>query len=245
MLRNIPMSIAISIAALFVMASDPAFSRNASYEYVKNSEGQRIGVVYAYGTKGLVGELAIHRDTRHFLFVRCGTREKRWGQKYMKRYDRNCRRQLAPWPKNIVEFVQVEHGPVILDGPPETCGMCIELPFQMLELPDGVEVLPSDLDSILGEQGPPIRSPMTDPPFDPMFEDPVRPGNEGEYPFDPRIDTIPSYPGRLDDEYEFLFERFLFEPGTMLEGPGTMLEGTPVPGGAPPGGGMPGGGFGP
>ena len=98
---------------------------------------------------------------------------------------------------------------------------------------DGVEVLPSDLDSILGEQGPPIRLPMTDPPFDPMFEDPVRPGNGGEYPFDPRIDPIPSYPGRLDDEYEFLFE------------PGTMLEGTPVPGGAPPGGGMPGGGFGP
>ena len=258
MLRGAPISIAVSIAALFVMSSDPAFSRNADYEYVKNFEGRRIGMVYEHRSEGLIGELAIHLETGYFLFVRCKTGEKRWGQQHMRRHDRNCEGHFAPWPANIMTHIaQVEHLRVGLDGPPETCGICIEHEFRMFELPDGVEVIPPGADSILGDRGPPIQLPMTDPPFDPpILPFDLAPGMPGPFDPPPRIpspfdttpgipspfDTTPGMPSPLDPTFGLpdMFDPAPGAPDVFVPAPGM-----PGPGGAPSGGGMPGGGPGP
>ena len=97
MLKNVLTLIAISIATLFGMLPDSAFPESADFEYVKDPEGRRLGMAYDEGDgKIYVGELA-KLKSGGYLFVRCGSGEKRLDEKRMKRHNRNCRGQFVPW----------------------------------------------------------------------------------------------------------------------------------------------------
>lgn len=228
MLKNSLTSAAVSIMVFFGLSSGSAFAKNADYIFITNSEGLRLGMTYKYHRADYEGELAIHLETGYFLFIRCKGGEKKQGSEFMRRRDRNCSSQIAPWPSNIVEFAQARHIKVNLDAAPRNCGICLESPFLAFDLPDGVKVII-----------PP--GPLSPPPDPPTFF--RTPGvDPGDLNLRPPSSPMPGLPGWRN--YPDVEGRNLIDPGTMrsLEEMNTPDGG--VRGGGVLGGGMSGGGVG-
>lgn len=230
MLRTVLASTMVFVVVLFWLSSNPAFSGSSEYKYITDSKNRRLGTVYVGVDGNYLGELAIYSETGHLLFVRCTTNERRMGQEFMRRNKHNCRGQRAIWPKDLVRFAKIQVKKVHLDGPPRTCGICQEFPFQMFELPDGVEVIPLRFENLLGENGPSMMPPGIPgmPRIDPGLPIPSPPFHD----FDGSLDPTLRQPGWSDDEDGY--------PG----GREMNLDGMNVPGGNLPGGGMSGGGIG-
>ena len=125
------------------------------------------------------------------VFVSCEDRSLHVGERYMLRRDWNCRDQFAHWPDRLLDYlvspggadipdtpkvkvgltspplggVDIPDAPkvkVVLTGPPLTCGICVEKPEVLFELPPEVEVIqPEDIRNILDER----RSKLHGEPF--------------------------------------------------------------------------------
>ena len=145
MLKTVPVSIAISVAMLFGLFPDPAFPGSAdSVYYPTDSEGRRLGMVYAAGGEIYNGELAVDLWTDEYVFVRCRTGEVRRGKEYMRRYGFNCKNLRVLWDtvprlKNIFPQVGTKSPPI--PGPDDR--------------PGGGALMPSPLEFHIPESGQP------------------------------------------------------------------------------------------
>ena len=131
MLKPTPVSIAILAATLFGLLPDPVLSGGANYVYLKNSEEQRLGVVYKFGGDVYNGELAVDLQTKEYLFVQCGSRQVRRGKEHMQRYLFNCGGSIAPWDRD--GFPPVDHEEP--DVGPCKSGPCLPSPYDF-HIPD-------------------------------------------------------------------------------------------------------------
>ena len=117
------------------------------YEYVKNNSGQKICLIYEKNGEQKHGELAIHSTNRNLLFISCDKKEIYADEKYFRRYSRNCNNVFSEWPENLVEHITLALGePIVLTGPPSSCGACMPVPYQDFTLPQQVTIEPEILE---------------------------------------------------------------------------------------------------
>jgi hypothetical protein len=120
----------------------PAF---AEYSYVVDERGLNLGMNYSSSSATYTGELAIHNETGALLFVECGTANTFFDESKMRRRNRNCSNNVSVWPDNLAEYVVAASPvPIVLTGPPATCGVCMPGVGDPFEIPDGVSVIPND-----------------------------------------------------------------------------------------------------
>lgn len=137
MLKAMPVSIAISVATLFGLFSDPAFPGSAdSVYYPTDSKEQRLGMVYAVEGEIYDGELAVDLWADEYVFVRCDSGEVLRGKEYMWRRSYNCEGLPVLWDtvptlKNIFPHVGAKRLPLPIPDPVLPCGgVCMPSPLE-------------------------------------------------------------------------------------------------------------------
>lgn len=129
-----------SLAYLFLF---PATVLARDWEFIRDQYGNVLGAEWMEGADSISGELARHLTRGTFLFIPCKRDEIRYGDQFIRRTIYNCSGTISYWPDNLVRHVQVALSkPVVLTGPPATCGMCDEVPFAEFRLPEGTAIDP-------------------------------------------------------------------------------------------------------
>ena len=119
----------------------------ASVTLIYDVYGEPLGLTYVRQGTQERGELGLLDEREIFVFVRCGDSYLGFGERFMRRLDRNCKNNIVDWPDNLVMYLFAGNGvdssrrSVRLTSPPQGCGMCLEEPFVDFDLPPDVEVL--------------------------------------------------------------------------------------------------------
>ena len=130
------------VVLFFHLSPHNAFTAE-EYEYIRNEDGDKLGMIYLLEGREISGELAISKLNKRLLFISCDKSRVLDNELYMRRNSIVCSEDFSAWPENLIDYYAESKGrPVILGGPPTSCGVCTEKPFQDFTISNEVTIDP-------------------------------------------------------------------------------------------------------
>jgi len=187
MTKHAKSGIIIFLTAIFIINSVFSYTQQ-SYIFVLGELGNRLGLIYKYDDIEISGELALDLKNNTLMFVSCESNYYLYDISNMRRRDRNCSNELGVWPDDLFSSIKPTLGnKIVLSGPPQTCGICTDIPFEDFILPENVIInstIPIEdpsYEELLNEYKIKITPVETQKFTEPNFDDIYLPPNIGTY----------------------------------------------------------------